>query len=298
MGEIKKNPYIAEWLRAKGLKVVEYPGWEERSRPASTGSFNPQGIMIHHDASPKGPSPALPRYCAEVGSPTNPPPVCHLWVAYDGTWHVLAAGRANHAGLGGGADAAPSARWIPRNSGNAYTYGIEVDHTTGEIWPRAQYESLVKGVAALVQLMGQGSAERVTSHKEYAPGRKIDPHGINMDVFRSQVQRALTPASKPKPPVKPKPKPKPLPVVNLRNVQPGKTNSDVTVLQKALMKAGYDIPLLRSGRAEYGYFGAQTKHAYALWQRKLGFRGKDADGRPGLQSLTRLGRKTGFKAAR
>ena len=38
---------------------------------------------------------------------------------------------------------------------------------------------------------------------------------------------------------------------------------------------------------------------YAAWQRRLGYRGKDADGVPGRVSLTKLGRKTGrFRVVR
>lgn len=303
MGEIKKNPWIAEWLRSKGLKVVEHDGWQDRSRPESSGSFNPQGVMVHHDASPNGPSPSLPAYCIKGRPPLTPGPLCHFWVAYDGTWHVLAAGRANHAGLGGAGEAAnSSASWIPKNSGNAYTYGIEVDHTTGETWPKAQYESLVKGVAALMLLLGKSNADRVTSHKEYAPGRKTDPHGINMNVFRSQVERAMATAqSKPRPPVKPKPKPnvpKPREIVDLSNVRPMKRNADVAVVQKALIKLGFHIPLIEQGKAKPGLFAEQTRRAYAAFQRSLGYKGRDADGVPGMQSLTKLGLKADFRVVR
>ena len=40
-----------------------------------------------------------------------------------------------------------------------------------------------------------------------------------------------------------------------------------------------------------GSFGTKTVAAYAAWQRKLGYRGSDADGIPGKASLTRLGSK-------
>ncbi|WP_424857802.1 peptidoglycan-binding domain-containing protein [Streptomyces sp. SAI-170] len=78
-------------------------------------------------------------------------------------------------------------------------------------------------------------------------------------------------------------------VVVLANVRHHLTNEDIRVVQSALMAMGH--PLL--GGAD-GDFGDQTKAAYAAEQRSQGFSGSDADGTPGCQSLTELGRKAGF----
>lgn len=43
-----------------------------------------------------------------------------------------------------------------------------------------------------------------------------------------------------------------------------------------------------------GDYGPQTKAAYTKWQNSLGFTGADADGVPGITSLTALGKKYGF----
>lgn len=40
-----------------------------------------------------------------------------------------------------------------------------------------------------------------------------------------------------------------------------------------------------------GVYGPSTRAAYAAWQRRQGLRGNDADGIPGLQTLTALGRR-------
>ncbi|MFJ3309606.1 peptidoglycan-binding protein [Streptomyces sp. NPDC086549] len=77
--------------------------------------------------------------------------------------------------------------------------------------------------------------------------------------------------------------------IALSNVQFGKTNDDVRVVQEALMAQGHRLP----GGAD-GVFGKQTKAAYAEEQRDQGFSGRDADGEPGCVSLTELGRKSGF----
>jgi hypothetical protein len=43
-----------------------------------------------------------------------------------------------------------------------------------------------------------------------------------------------------------------------------------------------------------GHAGTATRSAYALYQQRLGYRGKDADGLPGMTSLKRLGERHGF----
>jgi murein DD-endopeptidase MepM/ murein hydrolase activator NlpD len=78
----------------------------------------------------------------------------------------------------------------------------------------------------------------------------------------------------------------------LANVQPGKKNADVLIVQRALAKAvGLDYA------SAPGTFGPKTKAAYAKWQQKLGLSGADADGVPGLKSLRALGKQYGFSVS-
>ncbi|WP_030747679.1 LysM peptidoglycan-binding domain-containing protein [Streptomyces sp. NRRL F-5135] len=63
----------------------------------------------------------------------------------------------------------------------------------------------------------------------------------------------------------------------------------VRVLEDALVAEG----LLAPGYAD-GHFGTATKSAYALYQQRRGYRGRDADGIPGKATLTALGRMHGF----
>lgn len=65
--------------------------------------------------------------------------------------------------------------------------------------------------------------------------------------------------------------------------------SGVKVVEQALVAEG----LLAKSLAD-GHFGSSTVAAYALWQRRLGYSGTDADGIPGKASLTALGKKRGF----
>lgn len=69
------------------------------------------------------------------------------------------------------------------------------------------------------------------------------------------------------------------------------SEDDVKAVEWALMKA----KLLPKEFADDGSAGSSTGVAYAKWQRKLGYRGADADGMPGKVSLSKLGASYGFK---
>lgn len=62
-------------------------------------------------------------------------------------------------------------------------------------------------------------------------------------------------------------------------------------VEAALLAEGL---LPRQYRDRLGHFGSKTVEAYAAWQRKCGYTGRDADGIPGKASLTKLGAKHGF----
>ena len=59
---------------------------------------------------------------------------------------------------------------------------------------------------------------------------------------------------------------------------------DVRVVERLLVSAG----LMARRYAGDGSFGSVTVDAYAAWQRRLGYRGRDADGIPGQESLAKL----------
>lgn len=190
---------LATWLlpvlRAAGVQVVEYPGWKSRTRP---GKWLPRAVMWHHDASGVGPSPAMPHYIAETGRPPEvPAPLAQCWVDTMGRWHLLAAGRANHAGDGG--------PWgvIPEDGGNTYSIGVETDHTIGEPWYRMQLDGLERGTAAILGHLGAQPNRALVAHREYAPGRKFDPAGLDMAYERDRVARLMLAAAHPAPPPPP-----------------------------------------------------------------------------------------------
>lgn len=74
--------------------------------------------------------------------------------------------------------------------------------------------------------------------------------------------------------------------VELNHLKYGKKDWCVEELQRALIKRGYSIP---AGATHY--YGDQTKAAVAKFQRAQGWTGEDADGIPGLATITKLGLK-------
>ena len=168
--------WLADALRAEGVKVVEAAGWRDRG----SATFSPKGVICHHTAGPKrGDAPSL-GVCIN-GRPGLPGPLCQIVLARSGTAHVIASGRANHAGLGG---------WRGLE-GNTSVFGIEAENTgAGEPWPPVQYDAYVRCVAALCR-RGQIAVGMVCGHKEWAPKRKIDPAGIDMAKFRADVLARL-----------------------------------------------------------------------------------------------------------
>lgn len=140
-----------------------------------------RGIMWHHDASPEGDSPGALDWCMYY----ELAPCAAIWVDRKGVWHVYAAGLTNHAGLG-------SCKLAPGNTGNQYFLGIETDHTDGEAWTEPQITSLRKGTAAILKAYGlDPKAGALEFHKSYAPGRKSDPAGLDLDRERKRVARLM-----------------------------------------------------------------------------------------------------------
>lgn len=168
---------IADALRAEGCTVNEVPGWEQRGSQA----FDPVGLIVHHTAGPaRGDAPSL-KVCIE-GRSDLPGPLCHVLLARSGVCHIIAAGRAQHAGTGSWKGA----------TGNSRFFGIEAENTgVGEPWRPVQLDAFIRSSAALLRLTGNGP-EWIAGHREYAPRRKIDPAGVDLDDFRRQVAARLS----------------------------------------------------------------------------------------------------------
>jgi N-acetyl-anhydromuramyl-L-alanine amidase AmpD len=172
--------WLAEVLEDAGLKVAEQPGWRTRGH-GDVGTI--RGVMCHHTAGPpNGIMPSLG--IVTNGRPDLPGPLAQLCLGRDGTFFVVAAGRANHAGQG---------NWQGITTGNSSFIGIEAEntgHTSGpqaDPWPAVQLDAYRRGVAALLKKIGADEA-MCCGHKEYAlpAGRKSDPT-FDMSEFREQV---------------------------------------------------------------------------------------------------------------
>jgi hypothetical protein len=165
-------------LRHRGRKIKKVDGWRDRGR---TGLWLPRGVMEHHTASSLqgGNAPSLG--IVTHGRPDLPGPLSNFLIGRDGTIFFVAAGRCNHAGFGG------PLKGIPKDSGNAYLFGIEVENNgLGEPWGDETRKSMILLTALLLRRVDR-HARMAVAHKEWAPGRKIDPKGIGMERFRENV---------------------------------------------------------------------------------------------------------------
>lgn len=89
--------WLVDVLRAAGLNVHETEGWRERA--AEGQPPEPIGVLQHHTASsstPDDPAPTIGT-CVD-GRSGLPGPLCQALIGLDGSIHLIAAGRANHAG--------------------------------------------------------------------------------------------------------------------------------------------------------------------------------------------------------
>ena len=183
--------WLPKVLLDAGLKVAEQPGWKTRGH-GNVGSI--KGVMCHHTAGGlKGNMPSL--NVVTYGRSGLPGPLAQLCLARDGTYFVVAAGRAYHAGKG---------NWQGVTNGNTSFIGIEAENTgrtsgtQADPWPEVQLDAYRRGAAAILKKM-RADAIMCCGHKEYRlpQGYKIDPT-FNMDDFRFQVA-AIMAGRAPKP---------------------------------------------------------------------------------------------------
>lgn len=264
MSEVMKHKGLLNHLRRWGLKVEAKDGWRERGRPYD---FYPRGVIAHHTASGSSSGNFASEGIVTNGRSDLPGPLCQILLGRDGTVKPIAAGYANHAGYGG-----PRAG-IPQDQGNTYTIGIEAENNgIGEPWSKEALNAYYRLCAALLDWLGTKDVSKVFGHKEWAPGRKIDPAGIDMDKFRNQVKLALAQG----PSVK---------TVRLSRLRPGKRNKDVLLVKQRLAKKGI------ASSDKTNFFGKELRNDYRAWQIQLGYKGRDADGIPGRTTLQKLGFK-------
>jgi hypothetical protein len=192
-------PFSLTWLRDvlkdAGLKVSPVNGWEDRGL-GDVGDI--VGVICHHTGVKNPKRENMPTLTslrkgrkAEPGLSALPGPLAQLGLGRDGTFFLIAAGRAAHAGPG----------QFKGASGNRRFIGIEAENegTTSDQWPAIQLEAYQRGVAAILKHLNKDSTF-CCGHKEYAPGRKDDP-SFDMQQFRASVKGFIDGTLEPSPPI-------------------------------------------------------------------------------------------------
>jgi hypothetical protein len=180
--------WLPETLEAAGLKVAETENWRTRGR-AEMGAV--RGVMCHHTATRGHLDKNMPTLDLLIhGRSDLNGPLAQLGLGRDGTFYVVAAGRANHAGAGS---------WEGVVTGNSSFIGIEAENSGSDAWPDVQMDAYRRGVAAILKKIG-ANANMCCGHGEYAlpPGRKTDPN-FDMAVFRRAVSELLVGKTPPPP---------------------------------------------------------------------------------------------------
>ncbi|RDJ06386.1 N-acetylmuramoyl-L-alanine amidase [Rhizobium grahamii] len=239
--------WLPEVLRQAGLKVAETNGWASRG---TSEMGRVRGVICHHTGS-IGPGNMPTLNALTQGRGGNHPlagPLAQLGLGVDGTYYMVAAGKANHAGPG---------EWRGIRTGNSSFIGIEAENsgTPGAQWPDWQMDAYRRGVAAILNRIGETS-DMCCGHKEYAlpHGRKPDPL-FNMDLFRDGVKSVMCGTAILRPPV---------PAFDAfsghRTLERGARGCDVIQVQRAV------------GADQDGKFGPVTEAAVRCFQDRYGLR--------------------------
>ncbi len=172
-------------LRSYGLKVDPVPGWEDRGRPKAVGDFDPVGVLCHHTATGANWSDEAVVDLLVRGRTGLPGPLVQLGLARDGTVHLIASGRSNHAGK-----AKPSGS-VAGGDGNELYIGIEAfnDGLT-EKYPKVQKDAYILLAAVLSVEITKNSVRTVRGHKETSYSGKPDPR-FSMSNFRTDVEAKM-----------------------------------------------------------------------------------------------------------
>lgn len=243
--------WMKDVLANAGVRLSEVKGWENYGR-REMGKIH--GVMCHHTAGRRdGNMPSL-RTLIQGRMQKNGEflhgPLANLGLARDGTFILIGAGVANHAGTAG-------TKWQGQK-GNHHFIGIEAESTgVGNDWTAVQLDAYRHGVAALLKHLnidiGIEGVKCCCGHKEYAPGRKPDPN-FDMDKFRADVKTIMEGTQTKWRPV------------------PGRDSNDRGTLARG---RAFDPAVLNDLKGKLGIadeegFGPKTEAAIRIWQRENG----------------------------
>jgi hypothetical protein len=179
--------WLADVLRAAGLRVEEVAGWQDRGH----GDVDPQVSVNHHTAGgPNGRAPSLATVI--YGVPAVSGPLANVVQSRepegnDDVFIIVAAGNSYNAGTGG---------WRGF-SGNNRTIGLEIEHTGTELYPEYRAVYTWRYNAAILNHLGL-PADRACQHWEWnGEGGKIDvaqgPNGGSVDgnYWRTRIDEIM-----------------------------------------------------------------------------------------------------------
>lgn len=280
-------------LRDAGLEVKTVSGWEKRGRPASTGSSGPYRAIGFHHTGTRDQSAHPTLGMVTRGRSDLPGPLCHVLLARDGVAWLVAAGRANHAGMSNGTGN------LDTGDGNRQLIGVEVETSGYELLTAAQQRAIPLLGAAVLGHLGK-PAQETYLHETWSVTGKWDlaeqGHTINLASLRHRIALAAGELGKTRPGLA---RTTTLPTLNLSRLvkaarveskhrrsssTPAHYAAGVKLVEAELVRAGHLDPDLVDG-----YYGPPTCTAYRKWQVALGYRGADASGIPGMSSLVKLG---------
>lgn len=167
-------------LRAAGVTVHEWPGWESRGNGQSSAY---EGCLVHHTATAYGNAPSV----LVNGRSDLSGPLCNYAGNADGSVTVIAAHPANHAGASGGRSMGP----LPVTSlFNKRVMGLEIVYPGTVPMRTAQYRTALLWSRIVTNVLGGGNIQRARAHAETSITGKWDPgdapgRTINMAAFRS-----------------------------------------------------------------------------------------------------------------
>ena len=244
-------------VKASGVRYVLEDGWDDPGIGKYGDRWQPVGVVLHHTANggAKGNTPALRWVLHNEYAPVR---ACHFLVGRDGTVRVIYSLGCYHAGMGGPLNVGGVS--VPKDAGNRYFYGIEIESKGTKVHVNAgpddvdgftplQVAAVSALTAELLKMLGKGT-DAVIRHRDWAPNRKTDVLQP-LSFWRGEISKRLAPAPKP-----PAPTPAPArPAVRLSLVKPGATNADVKAVQKALR-----MPT----RLQTGHYGPITRARVAL----------------------------------
>lgn len=201
-----------------GIDFREYRNWRTHNRGNRGTGWGPvNGLQVHHTGSDSKDQ----RELLYNGFPDLPGPLSQWGLAQNGTLWGIGNGRCNHAGLGDddvlravqredyGAYPPPDNE--ANTDGNSRFYGVEIWYSGSHGMTHAQYVTLCKLGAAILDFHNWGE-KSVIAHGEwqpgkwdpgYANGRMMDMNAVRQDIGTTLQNGSSPVADETKPAVRP-----------------------------------------------------------------------------------------------